>query len=205
VDRAELARLVAEDFAFVVIGRRDDAGGPVPFVGADYAAATDDLVSLALGRGHTAFGYVGPSEDVEARDRWAGLRRGLERGGRLVARVDRSGGDAAGTLAALRTHGATIAFFTERADAVQVRRAALAAGLRVPEDLSLVVLGSHVRSRDDGENFTTYTVPREEMARQATQALAARLGGDDSIVQRLLPCERVEGGTLADLTEKGGT
>ena len=32
------------DFPFVAVGRRDDAGGPVPYVGADYATATADLV-----------------------------------------------------------------------------------------------------------------------------------------------------------------
>lgn len=205
-DRDELARLMLEDLPFVAIGRRDDAGGPVPYVGADYAAATAALVRLALARGHRAFGYVGPVDDVEAsRDRWAGMQDGLATGGHLAALVPASGVAAPEILAALQTGGATVCFFTERADAVQVRRAALAAGLRVPQDLSLVVLGSHIRSDDnDGEDFTTFAIPREEMARQATRALVARLGGGPALLQVLLPCDPVEGETLAVINEERG-
>src|SRR3546814_18163380 len=36
-DHTELARLVAGDFPFVAVGRRDDASGPVPYVGGDSA------------------------------------------------------------------------------------------------------------------------------------------------------------------------
>jgi DNA-binding LacI/PurR family transcriptional regulator len=200
-NREELARLVADGFPFVAIGRRDDiggpAGGPVPFVGGDYAAATADLVRLALARGHRAFAYVGPSDDVEAsRDRWKGLRLGLEDGGRLAAHVPVSGAAPGEVLAILRRSGATVALFTERADAAMVRRAALDAGLRVPEDLSFMVLGSHVRT-DDAVDFTTYAIPREEMGRLATQALVARLDAASSMAQTLLPCRRVDGSTLA--------
>jgi DNA-binding LacI/PurR family transcriptional regulator len=201
-DREELARLVAEGFPFVAIGRRDDAGGTVPYVGADYAAATADLVRLALGRGHRDFAYVGPTDEVESsRDRWRGLNLGLAEGGRLVAHVPASGVAPGDILAALRGCGATVALFTERADAALVRYAALEAGLRVPQDLSLVVLGSHVRSADDGVRFTTYAVPREEMGRLATRALVARLDApahaQPPLIQALLPCERIEGETLA--------
>ena len=47
LDRDELAKLVADGLPFVSIGRRDDAGGPVPYVGADYAAAVAELVRHA--------------------------------------------------------------------------------------------------------------------------------------------------------------
>ena len=202
-DREELARLVAEGIPFVAIGRRDDAGGAVPFVGADYAAATAGLVRLAFARGHRAFAYVGPTEDVEAsRDRWRGLALGLAAGGRLVSHVPASGVAPGAILAALRASGATVALFTEQADATLVRRAALDAGLDLPSDLSLIVLGSHVRSNDDDVRFTTYAIPREEMGRQATRALVARLDAPSHVVQTLLPCEPVEGETLALLANR---
>jgi DNA-binding LacI/PurR family transcriptional regulator len=77
-DSEELEKLVQGDFPFVAIGRRDDAGGPVPFVGADYAAATASLVERALELGHTRFAYVGPDEGAEStRDRWTGFQTGI--------------------------------------------------------------------------------------------------------------------------------
>ncbi len=202
-DREELRRLVAEDFAFVAIGRRDDAGGPVPFVGADYDAATRALVRAALGRGHRAFAYVGPSADVEAsRDRWAGFAAGLAEGApdaRLALHVPVAGTPGAELLARIRQSGATVAFFTERADAVALHAAACAAGLRLPRDLSLVVLGSHVRSPSAAVEFASYGIPREEMGRRATAALVARLRGG-GVTQELLTCSVEMGETLADLT-----
>ena len=47
-DRKELVRLVSEDYPFVAIGRREDADGPVPYVGGDYAAGTRQLVEDAI-------------------------------------------------------------------------------------------------------------------------------------------------------------
>ncbi|GAA2769818.1 hypothetical protein GCM10020219_042040 [Nonomuraea dietziae] len=39
IDRDDLSRLLTEGIPFVSVGRRDDAGGPVPYVGADYPPA----------------------------------------------------------------------------------------------------------------------------------------------------------------------
>ncbi|WP_162795329.1 LacI family DNA-binding transcriptional regulator, partial [Nonomuraea lactucae] len=47
VDRGDLARLLAEGVPFVSVGRRDDAGAPVPYVGADYPPAVRALVERA--------------------------------------------------------------------------------------------------------------------------------------------------------------
>jgi DNA-binding LacI/PurR family transcriptional regulator len=55
-DRGELKRLIAGDYPFVAVGRRDDAGGPVPYVGADYVSATAGLVRRARSLGHSRLG-----------------------------------------------------------------------------------------------------------------------------------------------------
>ena len=65
-DAEELAKLVRGDFPFVAVGRRDDAGGPVPYVGADYATATAKLVEKAMALGHVKFAYVGPNIGAES-------------------------------------------------------------------------------------------------------------------------------------------
>ncbi|MFD0576520.1 LacI family DNA-binding transcriptional regulator [Dactylosporangium darangshiense] len=71
LDREELTRLVADGFPFVSVGRRADAGGPVPYVGADYAGATAALVERAVALGHTRLAYLGQGR-VRSRTRTAG-------------------------------------------------------------------------------------------------------------------------------------
>ena len=75
VDRDDLVRLVGEGHAFVSVGRRDDAGGPVPYVGADYSAAVAALVERARELGHTRIGYLGTGGPAESHaDRRRGFR-----------------------------------------------------------------------------------------------------------------------------------
>ncbi len=82
VDRDDLARLLAERIPFVSIGRRDDAGAPVPYVGADYPPAVRALVDRAAGLGHRRLAYVGTGAGAESPGRpHARLPRGRRRGG----------------------------------------------------------------------------------------------------------------------------
>lgn len=196
-DRAELKRLVAGDYPFVAVGRRDDAGAPVPYVGADYVSATADLVRRAKAKGHTLFAYVGPSDGPESSvDRWRGFQSELA-GATLALHLANVGGAAEAMLDAIRESGATVAFFTELADAIGVEAATRARKLSVPEDLSVVVLGSHIRPVQTGTQFTSFSIPREEMARRATAMLAERIETHSRGEQVLLACEPVEGKTLA--------
>lgn len=196
-DRKELARLVAEDYPFVAIGRRDDAGGPVPYVGGDYATGTRQLVEKAVSRGHSKLAYIGPEGPAESiADRWEGFVSMLGDGAELVLHVDAVNRPAGEILDGIISTGATVAFFIELADAVRVEAAARERGLSVPQDFSMVVLGSHIRAGRSSVRFTSYDIPREEMGRQATAMLVNRIetGGDGS--QILLNCEPVEGETL---------
>lgn len=205
-DLVELERLVLGDFPFVAIGRRDDAGGPVPYVGADYAAATAYLVDRALALGHRQFAYIGPDDGAEStRDRWAGFQAGIRDKGALALHAAMPDAEANGLIDTVRTSGATVVFFTELAHAIPFRRAALAAGLSVPGNLSIVVLGSHIRPGDTLTHFTTYAVPREEMARKATLALVERLEGRPGCLQTLLTCKQVDGETLGPITLKSAS
>lgn len=198
-DRDELTRLVAGDYPFIAIGRRDDAGGPVPYVGADYAKAAAVMVGRAVALGHRRFAYIGDTERAESmRDRWTGFRAGLaEHGGTLdlhIAVAHRPGDE---TLDALIAAGVTVAFFLELADAIEVEAAARRRGLAVPGDLSIVVTGSHERARRPaGTAFTSFGIPREEMGRQATAMLAGVLEGRAAPGQVLLACDFVAGATL---------
>ena len=175
-DRAELKKLMSSDYPFVAVGRRDPIGGKLaPYVGADYVSATADLVRRARDRGHSRLAYVGPEAGAESSvDRWQGFVSALG-DARLVYQRTDVGGDARVMLSAIRKARATVAFFTELADAIVVEAAARSQNLSVPGDLSIVVLGSHLRPQLSGTRFTTFSIPREQMARVATQMLAERI------------------------------
>ncbi|WP_344982409.1 LacI family DNA-binding transcriptional regulator, partial [Streptosporangium fragile] len=75
VDRDDLARLLAERVPFVSVGRRDDAGAPVPYVGADYRPAVRALVERVVALGHRRLAYVGAGAGAESyADRLRGFR-----------------------------------------------------------------------------------------------------------------------------------
>ena len=195
-DPAELRLLVAGDYPFVAVGRRDDAGGPVPYVGGDYASGTAALVDRVRALGHTRIAYVGPSKGAESTiDRWAGFSGAID-GLDLVKHIPEVGQDGAKNFDALLASGATAVFFTELADAIQVDEAARRRGIAVPEQFSIVVLGNHIRAAQTERRFTSFLIPREAMGRAATEMLVRRVENAEPIQQILLPCEPVEGETL---------
>lgn len=203
-DRTELKRLVAGDYPFVAVGRREPVGAPVPYVGADYVTATAEMVRRAKAKGHEKLAYVGPARGPESSiDRWKGFSAALD-GAELVLHIQDVGGPALPVLEAIRKSGASVAFFTELADAIVVEAAARSQMLSVPGDLSIVVLGSHIRPLQSGARFTTFSVPREEMARRATQMLCDRIEANSKGEQVLLACEPVEGETLGAFHRETG-
>jgi DNA-binding LacI/PurR family transcriptional regulator len=199
-DRDELARLVSGDFPFVAVGRRDDAGGPVPFVGGDYTPATNALVTRARHLGHSQIAYVGLSRGAESTvDRWNGFQPALGDAELVYSRFS-VGGVPGETLDAILRSGATCVFFTELADAMGVEAAARERGLSVPDDLSIVVLGNHIRAEEPGRRFTSFAIPREAMGRAATEMLVRRVENNAAVEQVLLPCELLEGDTLGPVS-----
>jgi DNA-binding LacI/PurR family transcriptional regulator len=70
--------------------------------------------------------------------------------------------------------------------------------MSLPGDLSVIALGSHIRTEGSGTRFASYAIPREEMARQATAMLVRRVEGGraGAVQQLLLPCEPIRGDTL---------
>lgn len=198
LDREELTRLVGEGLPFVSVGRRDDAGGPVSYVGADYAAAVAALVQRAAQAGHTRIAYAGEGAGPESHaDRRRGFTEAAAAAG-LVAGHETVGARAPGeVLDSLQSAGVTAVFVEEYADAVALAQVAAQRGVDIPGDLSVVTLGDPTRpaSQIDLE-FTGFRIPRGEMGSQAVDVLMALLEGADTDRQRLLPCDLVAGATL---------
>lgn len=141
-DRDELAQLVAGDYPYVAVGRRDDAGGPVRYVGADYVTATHALVREALAAGHRRFAFIGatgPAESIS--DRWRGFLAAIEGAAELVYSHESENGDPAEQLAAVRASGASVVF-CRGGRSGGLRQSCPCPGVSVPADLSIVVLGS---------------------------------------------------------------
>jgi DNA-binding LacI/PurR family transcriptional regulator len=198
LDPTELSRLLAEGQPFVSVGRRDDAGGPVPYVGVDYPTATETLVRRGAEMGHRRLAYVGEGGGPESHaDRMLGFTAGVNAAdidGVHLTIADRKPDQ---VLDALLTAGVTAVFVEEYADGVALAQAAAAHGLDVPRDLSIVTLGDPTRPADTDLDFTGFLIPRREMGWQAVEVLSALLEGSDAPTQRILPCEIVDGATLA--------
>ncbi|MEV0734264.1 LacI family DNA-binding transcriptional regulator [Polymorphospora sp. NPDC050346] len=208
LDHVELTRLVAEGLPFVSVGRRDDAGGPVPYVGADYPAATAALVHRAVGVGHRRLAYVGQGDGPTGPDRRPAPESHADRLRGFTAAVaatgvttrheptaDRSPAD---LLDALLDAGVTAAFVEEYADGAAIAGLARERGLSIPGDLSILALGDPTRPAPTDIDFSGFRIPRRQMGWQAVEVLTTLLEPTGrSEIQRLLSCEPVDGATLA--------
>jgi DNA-binding LacI/PurR family transcriptional regulator len=192
----ELTRLVAEKYPFVSVGRRDnpDSSPPVPYVGADYVSATATLTERAFELGHQRVAFVGPGEGAESSaDRLRGFRQIAARGLHLPP-GERPLAD---VLEELLSKNVTAVFVEDLADADALAAAARQRGLTVPGDLSVVALGDASRPIPSDADYSGFHIPRKEMGRQAVGLLESILSGEPADPQQLLPCELVEGSTLA--------
>jgi DNA-binding LacI/PurR family transcriptional regulator len=216
LDHGELARLVAEGQPFVSVGRRDDAGGPVPYVGADYPTATAELVRRAIDAGHRRLAYVGqgahpagpaPQTGLDGQDRPAAPESHADRERGFIAAVRHAGvtgqhepvedRSPAELLDSLLSTGVTAALVEEYADGVAIADIARDRGLTIPRDLSILTLGDPTRPADSDIEFTGFRIPRSQMGWAAVEVLMALLEGNTTATQRLLACEPVDGSTLA--------
>ena len=199
VDRTDLARLISEGLPFLSVGRRDDAGGPVPYVGADYPAAVRALVERAVTLGHRRLGYVGLGVDagVESQaDRYRGFREATAAAGVQGIHLRATEGGAGRLLDDLAAEQVTAVFAEDPAHAVTITRAAEERGLAIPRDLSVIALGRPTAPVDDGLEFTGFRIPRRQMGFRSVELLTELMDRGGGTPQELLPCEPVPGNTL---------
>jgi len=75
-------------------------------------------------------------------------------------------------------HPPTAVFCANDAQALDVIAAAQAAGLRIPQDLSVVGVDNSAWTRDSTPPLTTVEIPVEEIGRQAVKALLRLIQGE---------------------------
>ena len=198
---AEVEQLRDEGYPFVSIGRVETEG-PVPYVAADYAGATFEVMEHLAAHGHRAIAYLGvPDRAVSYRDRERGFRMAhdeldFERADGRVRYQDPEtfSGEHLGALLAA---GATAIVCENHRLAVALLRVARERGLRVPRDFSFALLGDHHRTIDALSTATTFRIPLYEMSVHAVRMLAKTLESDTPPLPVTLPCDFVPGHTVA--------
>jgi DNA-binding LacI/PurR family transcriptional regulator len=185
VPTGELRRLVEHGYPAVHIGRRDEPAGLV-WVGADYVNASAEVVRHLAGLGHRHIVLVREDDDAPAstdrergfRAALAGVGEGGEGGEGGADPVVRAADPAAAiTPAWVRERYAegVTAFIAEETDTGAAWRALLAAvegaGLGVPADVSLALLGSPPADLAGQPEPTGFDIPRAELGAAAVRAL----------------------------------
>lgn len=175
LDRAGLA---------VSILNANDLGGAHPAVAVDDRDAVHHLAQLLIERGHRRIAFVSGLRDTRtARDREAGFRAALAEAGIALpeawvreGRFEFEGGLEAGAALLEAPGERPTAVIAANDDmALGVMHAALARGLRVPQDLSVAGFDDTEGSRFMWPPLTTVRQPLAAMAQAAIDQLAARL------------------------------
>ncbi|MGW1209826.1 LacI family DNA-binding transcriptional regulator [Streptomyces sp. NPDC002499] len=198
---SELERLVAEQFPFVAVGRRDETTAAVPYVGVDYVTPANALIDQAAAGGHSQALYVHRGRDTAtARDR-RGAVEAASAAGRMAFML--VGEERVAEIARLaRATEATLiiaedAFLTE-----DVILALVGAGVDVPGEISVAAFGEVRGHRTDGRALTGFRVPRKQVAAEALGLLQQLITTDpqewvELDIQRLLVAEVEVGDTIA--------
>jgi LacI family transcriptional regulator len=175
-----------EHKATVVVLDRRMSDAKVDTVRCDSEEGAYRLTRHLLDLGHTRIAILsGPPAASTATDRVAGYRRalaeaGLESHAELVyhGEFDQASGHQMALQALAVTPRPTALFAANNFITSGAFRAVRQAGLRVPEDISIVSFDDLPTASDMGPSLTVAAQPAYEMGRQATEILLTRLAGE---------------------------
>jgi DNA-binding LacI/PurR family transcriptional regulator len=172
-DHGHYQRLVDEDVRIVLVNCEHETLR-IPSVGVDEQAAGETAADHLLGLGHRRIGFVaGPPHYSPTKNKTAGLETALRRAGieldrRYVAHAEwgyAGGAAAARQLLELNGDRPTALIASSDVMAIGALHAVHAAGLRVPEEMSIVGF--------DGVSAATFTNPALTTVAQPTSEIAA--------------------------------
>ena len=195
--QAELDALLGSLGPAVVINRPDPQLAPT--VGADYRAATTDLLAHLYGLGHRRIAFVtGAAGSASLSARRAGLAAARAEHPDLdlvevTGGVDFSAG-AACADAVLATGATAVLAFNDLV-AMGLLSAAGERGVRVPHDLSIVGFDDIPFATYTTPPLTTVAVPAVELGRQAWAAMHALLAGEEPAPSLVLTPELIVRGS----------
>lgn len=163
----DLARLSEEGYPFVFVGERHLDSAELSFVAADYVGATAELVHRAHRLGHRSIGFL------EAHDEpIAGRIVGYDRAAAELAlpHLRRSDLAPAAVIEWIRANGITALVLHNSEQLEALAPALVAAGIRVPDDLSLIGLTGEPEEVH-GVAVSGLRIPRLEMGREGVRLL----------------------------------
>ncbi|MEV0826632.1 LacI family DNA-binding transcriptional regulator [Nonomuraea rubra] len=195
----ELARLAAEGFPFVFIGRREKAATLMPYVTADYHTAVTGVVSRVHEHGHRRAAYLGLRIRAEPR---------IERHDAFVAAcaatgtaiVEETSADPGeldrAWLERVLGAGATVLVVESATHLEELAAICACAGVPIPERLSVV--GLDTAGGDTAHAWTHVTVPLRAIGARAVEILLDVLDGRRELTHHeRLACGFEPGATLA--------
>ncbi|MEV6417374.1 LacI family DNA-binding transcriptional regulator [Kribbella sp. NPDC051718] len=190
--------LLGGGFPLVYIGRRDELSGRIPYVGVDYVAASAAVINRLVAAGHQEIRYLRSIDDaLSSTDRERGVLTAASSAGLPVRRIVARAADAEVPALVERWRGEGVtAVVVEETDTGSLSAALMDAvrGIRVPEELSLAVLGQPVGHPE----LSGFEVPRRELGRQSVRLLVNQITssstGDPE--QMLLDCIPIAGSTI---------
>ncbi|GAA3514644.1 LacI family DNA-binding transcriptional regulator [Actinocatenispora rupis] len=202
VPEKAMGRFLDDGYPLVYIGRHDELGERLPYVGADYVSASADVVRRLAELGHRHLAYVREKDDAPASaDREAGLRSAVADTGVRADVVRTDGGDVdTARLRSWLADGVT-AIVAEETDTdiavTAVESAARAGGLRCPDDFSLALLGDRVGRSPGLPALSGFAIPRREMGRAAVRMLTGLIAGEpEARIRQILGCHPLAGETV---------
>lgn len=197
-DRNEVAWLLERKYPFVMVGRRDAVGDQqVPFVGADYVEATEQVTRRMLDAGHERIAFLGDlSGATSAVDRVDGYRAVMGEVGIRPMLFDAGAFSPEESVEIIADHRGTAVLLGPQVDAPAFAEAARVRGLDIPGDLSVALLGEPELGMPDGA-WSGFSIPRAEMGAAAVRLLQRMLDDEGSALTELMPCTQVDGTTIA--------
>lgn len=190
--------LLAEHLPFVLLGRPYKDEPDIWWIEVDARKATLEAVGYLIELGHRRIGFIGGHPTlVVTLDRLQGYRQALRRAGlpfdkQMVKhggfRQD-GGAQAMQELLALGRERPTAIYAANDLMAIGAMQALQAAGLRVPQDCSVVGNNDSEAAALVVPHLTSSRAPYEELGRQAASALLTQLENPAAPpVKKLLPC-----------------
>jgi LacI family transcriptional regulator, galactose operon repressor len=183
--RADLEALAARGYPFVVVDPRTAVPPGMVSISAAHFSGARAVTRHLIELGHRRIGVItGPPYWRTRDDRVGGHLAALAEAGvlgdpelmRYGEPAIKTGVWAGGELLDLRPRPSAVACFNDKV-AVGVMEAAVARGLRVPEDLSVVGFDDIDVSRATTPRLTTVRQPLQEMGRTAVTMLMRQLDG----------------------------
>lgn len=196
--QVELSRLAAEGYPFVFIGRRTAPGVDVPYVTADYRAATIEVVERLHDLDHRELLYVAASHGLPSSvERIEALHDASALLGISSALVYNDADDYPARVVSAIASGVTALLVEPLVDVDALLDAIEQAGYSVPADVSIAVLGDPVGASRSSRYWSGYRLARQEMGRAAVGILLDLMDRTGRVPHLVVPCRPEAGRTIA--------